>query len=171
MISRKISIAILSLAVVLLLTMTVQAGTMQIPKGTTVKMKFPAGIQISSGNMQAGAPIICELAEPIDIGGITIVEAGAQGTATVVEAKKAGKGGKGGYIKIEFSSLNAKGDYALMSADNIKLTGFIEHQGKNKKLLSYLFIFGLFISGSQGEIPTNAVYDAEVAESAVLESK
>jgi hypothetical protein len=161
----------MALAVVLLMAMTVQAGTMQIPKGTKVKMTFPAGLQISSGTMQASAPIICELAEAIEIGGITIVEAGAKGTATVVEAKKAGKGGKGGYIKIEFTSLNAKGDYALMSAESIKLTGFVESQGKNKKLLSYLFIFGLFISGSQGEIPTSGVYDAEVAESAVLESK
>jgi len=147
------------------------AGTIQIPKGHKVKLKFPAGMKISSGELTQGVPIVCYLEEAIDVGGITVVEAGAQATAIVAEVKSAGKPGKPGYIKIEFESLDTKGDFRLLTDNKIKLTGTIEAEGKGRKLLSYLFIFGLFIKGSQAEINTNQVFTAEVAESIVLESE
>jgi hypothetical protein len=148
-----------------------QAGAIQIPKGTEVKLKFPAGMKISSGDVTPGIPIVCYLEEPIEVGGVVAVEKDAQATAKVVEVKPAGKGGKPGYIKIEFESLDTKGPFRLVSADKIKLSGAIEAKGKGRKLLSYLFIFGLFIKGSQGEIPTDQVYTAKIAESVVLESE
>jgi len=51
------------------------------------------------------------------------------------------------------------------------LSGTKETKGKGKKLLSYLFIFGLFIKGSDAVIPTNVMYSVKVAESVYLESK
>ncbi len=164
---------IMTLGVVLALIMTsipVQAGSIQVPKGTEVKLKFPAGMKMSSGDLTVGVPIVCNLQEPIDVGGVIVVDKDAQATAKVVEVKPAGKGGKPGYIKIEFESLDAKGSFKLVSADKIKLSGAVEAKGKGKKLLSYLFIFGLFIKGSQGDIPTDQVYTANVAESVVLDN-
>ncbi len=147
------------------------AGTIQIPKGYEVKLKFPGGMKISSGELTKGVPIVCYLEEPIEIGGITVVEAGAQATAKVAEVKSAGKPGKPGYIKIEFESLDAKGEYRLLTDDKIKLEGSAEAEGKGRKLLSYLFIFGLLIKGTQAEINTNQVYTAEVAENIILETE
>lgn len=163
--------AVLLVACLLIGAVVVMAATLQLPKGTKAKLKFSPGMKLSSGELSAGVPIVCYLSEPIQIGGKTVVEEGAQATARVVEAKKAGKGGKPGYIKIEFVELETKGEYRSVDGAKIKLNGYIENTGKGKKTLSYLFIFGLFISGGQGEIDANATYTVEVSESIILESK
>lgn len=161
----------LGVALVLIVaSVSAQAGAIQIPSGTEVKLKFPEGMKLTSGDVTPGMPIVCYLQEPIQIGGVVVVEKDAQATAKVVEVKPAGKGGKPGYIKIGFESLDAKGPFKLVSTDKIKLSGEVEANGKSKKTLSYLFIFGLFIKGSQGAIPADQMYTAKVAESVVLEN-
>ncbi len=120
--------------------------------------------------MSEGIPIVCYLAEAIEVGGITVVEEGAQGTATVVEVEPAKRGGKPGRIKIEFTGLDAKGEYRLLTDSKIKLTGIKEVKGKGKGFFPYLF-FKFILKGSEGVIPTNMIYTAEVAENIVLESK
>ena len=162
-----VSVAIL----VLVLAATVSAATIQLQRGTEVKIKFATAIKVSSGNLAKDVPVQFVLAEPIIIGGETLVEAGATGTAKVVDVQKAGKGGKPGYIKIAFVDLEPKGVYQSADKAKIKLSGEVENKGKGKKFLSYVFIFGLFIKGGQGEIPANAVHVAKVAESITLESK
>ena len=153
------------------LSVVIQAATIQIPKGMEIKVKFAPGMKISSGDLAKDAPLLIYLAEPIQIGGKTIVEGGSQGTAKVVEVKKAGKGGKPGYIKVAFIDMQTKGEYRSANDAKIKLEGEIENSGKGKKVLSYLFIFGLFIKGGQGVISPDVVYNAKVAESIILESK
>jgi len=128
-------------------------------------------MKISSGELSKDVPLLIYLAEPIKIGNTTIVEEGAQGTAKVVDVKKAGKGGKPGYIKVAFVDLETKGEYRSPDNSRIKLEGEIENAGKGRKTLSYLFIFGLFIKGKQGVINPDVVYNAKVAESIILESK
>jgi hypothetical protein len=155
----------------ILSTISVQAATIQLPKGTEVKLKFVEGMKISSGDLSKGIPIIAYLEEAIEIGGKTVVEKGAQATANVAEVTPAGKPGKPGHIKIEFVELETKGAYQSIDGSKIKLTGILENTGKSKKTLSLIFIFGLFIKGTQGEITTNAVYTVQVAESIILESK
>jgi len=168
--SRSIVIIIAALCL-FVWTVPAYAATIQLPKGTEVKLRFTPGMKISSGELTKGVPLIVFLAEPIQIGGKTIVEEGAQGTATVLDVKKNGRGGSPGYIKIGFTELEPKGDYKTVDNAKIKLAGEFDNTGSGKKLLSYLFIFGLFIKGSQGEIDTNRVYTAIVAESIILESK
>jgi hypothetical protein len=167
---RRIITALGVVLALLAMSVPVWAGAIQIPKGTEVKLKFSPGMKISSGDVKPGVPLVCYLQEPIEIGGVTVVEKDAQATAKVAEVKPAGKGGKPGYIKIEFESLDAKGEFKLVNADKIKISGAIESKGKGKKLLSYLFIFGLFIKGSQGAIPTDQVYTAKVAESVLVDN-
>ena len=163
--------ALFIMAFIFFATITAQAGVVEIGKGKEVKIKFPTGMKITSGNVTSGIPIVCFLTEPIVEGSVVIVEAGAEATATVREVKPAQKGGKPGRLKIEFTSLKPKGEYQLLTESEIKLTGTKEAEGKGKKLLSYLFIFGLFVKGSEAVIPTNVIYSVKVAESVYLESK
>jgi len=149
----------------------VQAAKVQVPAGTEVKVKFDSRAAVNSGDAVAGVPILIELAEPITIGGKIIVEEGAKGTAVVSEVKKAGKGGKPGNIKVEFVDLEPKGLFKAPEGAKIKLAGTAEGKGKGKKTLSYLFIFGLFIKGTQGELSTTQAYPATVADNIILESQ
>ena len=170
--NRRMTIIGVCIGLILFLgAVAAQAGTIQVPKGQTVKLRFPAEIKLSLKELSAGVPIACSLEEPISIGGITVVEAGAPATATVSEVQPAQKGGKPGYIKVEFTSLDPKGPYRLLTGDKIKLTGSKDATGKGRKLLSYIFIAGLFIKGTDAVIPVGQAYQAEVAESVVLESK
>lgn len=154
-----------------LLAGSLSAATIQLPRGTEVKVKFTGAAKVSSGNLAKDVPVLFTLVEPVIIGGETLVEAGATGTAKVVEVKKAGAVGKPGYIKVAFVDLEPKGAYLTADKSKIKLSGEIENKGKGKKFLSLLFIAGLFIKGGQGEIPADVVYTAKVAESITLESK
>jgi len=168
--TKRNKILVVLCTLVFLLGVTVQAGTIQVPKGQVIKVKFAPGMKISSGELTPEVPLLIYLAEPVVIGGKTVIEEGAQGTAKVAEVKKAGKGGKPGYIKIAFQELETKGEFRSRDNSKVKLEGELENAGKGKKTLSYLFIFGLFISGGQGEIDSNVVYEAKVAESIILES-
>ncbi len=147
------------------------AGKIMIPKDTEIKIKFDPNMVINSKTTSEGIPLLINLAEDIAIGGVTIVEKGAAGTATVAEVKKAKTGGKGGYIKIEFIDLEPKGDFSLPDGGKMKLTGSAEGKGKNKTLLSWLLIGGLFIKGKEGTISATQFYTATVAENIILESE
>ncbi len=150
---------------------TVHAAKVQVPEGTAISVKFPATTEISSGKIAVDTKLLFELAEPIEIGGKVIVDKGAIGTAVVKGVVKAKKGGKPGKITLEFVDLTPSGNFKTSDDAPIKLKGTITAEGKGKKTLSYLFIFGLFISGGQGEIATDQVYVATVAESVILEEK
>lgn len=163
--------AVCAVAVVFLIGANVFAAKVQIPEGTKISVKFPATMKISSGKISAGIPLAFELARPIEIGGKVIVEKGARGTAVVKESVKARRGGKPGKITVEFTELMPTGNFKSAESAGIKLKGSVTAQGKGKKTLSYLFIFGLFIKGGQGEIPTDKYYEASVAESIILEDQ
>jgi hypothetical protein len=163
----------IALTIILLIGLgtVVNAGKVEIPDGQEVKIKFDSQMPISSGTATPGVPLLIHLAEPIEIGDVVIVEKDAIGTATVAEVEKAGKGGKPGRIKVEFTDLEPKGEYSSPDKEKIKLSGSIESKGKGKKLLSYLFIAGLFIKGNQGVINADSIYTATVIEPILLESR
>ncbi len=147
------------------------AGKVQLPEGQQIKIKFPTQNKISSGNVTEGTVLTMELAEPIQIGGVTIVEQGAVGNAKVTKVKKAGKGGSGGMIIVTLVDLQPKGEFQSPEGTPIPLRGTIEDKGGNKKILSYVLGFGLLIKGGQGEIVTDSVYTAEISKATILESK
>lgn len=146
------------------------SGKVVLPEKTEIKVKFDSALQINSGKLQPGLTLSIYLAEDIKVGGITIVEASAEGTAKVEEIVEASRPGKPGKITVAFSELGTKGKYRTAKDAKIKLAGSIEREGKSRKLLSILFIFGLFIKGSQGEIDTAQEYTATISETIVLES-
>lgn len=146
------------------------AGKVQLPEGKEIKVRFDPKMKISSGNLEKGVPLQIYLMEPIEIAGVVIVPKDAPGTAVVADVKKAGKPGKPGMIKIEFTELEPTGDFKSTDGEKIKLSGTIEKKGGGKKLLSYLFIFGLFIKGGEGTIDPNGIYTATVKEGIILEN-
>ncbi len=165
------STALMAGLIIFILSASLSAATIQLPRGTEVKVKFAEGMDINSGKVDKDVPLLIELAEPITIGSKVLVETGAMGTAKVTKAEKAGRAGKPGYIKVEFVEMEVKGNYKPLQGEKIKLSGEIENKGKSKKTLSYLFIFGLFIKGGQGKIDTRQVYTATVAETMILEGE
>ncbi len=170
--NRKFVLAGLMMLLTLsLISSSVFSATIQIPQGQEIKVQFAPGMTISSAYLTKDNPLVIYLAESIVVGGKVIVEKGAQGIAKVIEAEPAGKPGKPGYIKIGFVELETNGDYQPMDGSKIKLAGEVENKGKGKKTMSLLFILGMFISGTNGEIPSGDVYPAQVAEPIILQSK
>ncbi len=149
---------------------TALAGRVLLPEGTEVKVKFDPRAQVTSGDVVAGVPIVIELAEPVTIGGATIIDQGATGTATVKDVKKAGGGGKGGSITVEFTEIQPKGEFKTTDGAAIKLSGEVSAKGTSRKTMSYLLGFGLIIKGHQAVIPTDSVYTAKTVGNVFLES-
>ena len=157
--------------VILALSPPAQAATFQLPGGTEVKVKFNRDAKINSGEIEAGAELAITLAEPISVGDVLLVAEGAAGSAVVKEVEKAKAPGKPGKIVVEFLDIGTRGGYRTVDGSAIKLAGSIEREGKGKKILAYVTIVGIFlIKGGQGEIPTDGVYTATVAETVILQS-
>jgi len=173
-VSRSYSCVIVVAFVVLtlILSPSVWAGKIQLPKDKEVKIGFEPNAKISSGDLKAGDSVNIALAEAIDIGGVPVVEKGATGKAVVKDAKKAGWLHKRGYIKLEFVYLNGKGDFQLPSGSKIMLSGAPLEKKGSKRLFPAIPILPLFIlPAGQGTINSNAVYPATIKESIILESK
>lgn len=147
------------------------AAKIVLPESTPIKVRFDQSLEINSGKVEKGMELPIVLAEDIKIGGKTVIEAGASGKAEVVEAEGNSRPGNPGYIKIAFLELEPKGEYKTGDGSPIMLSGFEENKGKGKKLLSFIFIFGLFISGSEGEIDTALDYTATIKETVILETQ
>jgi len=173
MINKKTlaKISLFIIAAILIISLSANAGKIILPEGTKVKIKFDPNMTINSGVVGKGIPLLIYLAEPVMVGGETIIEKDALGKAEVVEVKKASKPGKPGYIKVAFVELEPRGDFKTADGSNIKLKGEIEAKGKGKKLLSILLGFGLLIKGGQGSINTDMIYEAEILESIVMQSE
>jgi hypothetical protein len=159
------------LAACIMLSGDVYTKTMVIPESTQVYVRFDPNMIISSGKLQPGIPLLIYLDKPIVIAGEVLVEAGAQGKAEVLEVKANSTPGKPGSIKVGFTEISPKGAFTTSEGGSIKLTGEYEATGKKQKLLSYIFIFGLFIKGTQAKINTNAVYEAYIKETVIMQSE
>lgn len=145
-----------------------QAGKVQLAAGQALKVKIDDGQVVSSGSLKKGDKVKISLAEPIVIGGVTIVEAGAAGTASVAEVTPAGKPGKGGALKLVFEEMQGKGAFKPKGA--MKLDGDATAKGGNKKIVSYILGFGLLIKGGQGQFAPGTVLDAKIKEAVMLEN-
>ena len=168
----RLLIAALAIMAILMAPAATFAGKVSLPKDATkIKVKFDPALRIDSGRILEGDSIVIYLAEDIKIGGITIVEAGARGAAVATKVVKASKPGKPGKIALSFVEMNTKGSYKSKDGSTIKLAGVAGDDGGGRKVLSWLFIFGLFIKGGQGEIDTSLEYPATVGETIILESR
>jgi len=168
---RTLLLSTLAIMMALVLPCEGFAGKVQLTKDTQLKVKFSPSEKINSGKLEEGAEVAITLVEDFEIGGITIIEAGAKGTAKVTEAVKASRPGKPGKITVSFVDLAPKGDFKAKGDKKIMLSGEVTDEGGGRKIISWLFILGLLIKGGQGEIDTAADYTATVGETIALESR
>jgi hypothetical protein len=168
---RRATLSVLVILALAALPAAAFAAKVAVPEGTPVKVMFDAGKKISSGELKAGDTLSIRLVEDVKIGGKSIVGAGAKGIARVKEVTASSKPGKPGTIEVSFIALTASGDFRSKDGSDIKLAGTAKDVGGSHKLLSWLFIFGLFIKGGQGEIDASQIYQATVGETIVLESR
>lgn len=147
------------------------ATVVRLNKGTEVKIQFTYDGNVSSGEFDEGDSVDIALTEPIIMDDSTIVEKGAAGKAVVTKVEKSGKGGKPGYIKVIFVSLQPKGAFITDDDAPILISGEVENKGSSKKTCSYIAFFGLFVKGGNGEIDKDAVYTATITESIKLKSR
>ncbi len=156
-------------AVAMLAAMTGAAwADIELPQGHEVEIVFSQ--DVSSKYVAPGDLVPIRLNAPIEIGGFTVVREGTPGSARVKSVEAAGRRGKPGSIVVELLELESDGNYEAEGDKKIMLKAVddISAEGKSKKLLSWLLIFGLFIKGSQGEIPADQPFKAEIAEDIVI---
>ena len=157
------------LMVVVFVLPSMVSGQIQLPEGTEVTVAFSQ--EVSSKFVKPGDQVAIKLVNPLEVGGVTLVKAGATGTALIKTVEKAGKGGKGGKLEIELVSLEPKGNYQALEDKKILLkfagseNGVLGAKGGGKKLLSYLFIAGLFIKGGEAKFAPDKPIKAVTTES------
>lgn len=157
-------------AIIAILMMSSQTyAAVQLPAGMEIKVEF---IQdVSSKYVKPGDLAPIKLVEDINVGGIILVKAGAAGTARVVKAEKAGKPGKPGSLELQLVEIESEGAYKTVDGAKIQLEavdGPIIAKGKSKKTMSYIFIFGLFIKGTDGMIPAGHTVAAKVKNDVLI---
>jgi len=144
-----------------------------LPAFATAQIKLQAGTEIivafdqdvSSKYLAPGQEIPLSLKKNIDLGGIILVKAGAPGKARVKSVQPAGKAGKPGKIVVELLELEIGSAYKTLDDQPIMLEakdGPLSAEGKGKKTLSYLLIFGLFIKGGEAVIPADSIIQAKI---------
>ncbi|UCD17496.1 MAG: hypothetical protein JSV44_00890 [Candidatus Zixiibacteriota bacterium] len=165
-VSYVIAISILSL---IALTGTIRAD-IELPAGTQTKIEFVQ--DISSKFVKPGDIAPIRLLEPITVGGVVLVKEGAMGSARVVSAESAGKGGKPGEIELELIELEPNGYYKAADDKKIQIETHdgqtIKARGKGKKTLSYIVFFGLLIKGGEGIIPAGQPIPVKVKEDIMI---
>ncbi len=167
--ATKLSILDIFAIFVSLIATTSVFAAVQLPAGAKVKVEFVQ--DVSSKYVKPGDLVPIKLVDNIDVGGITLVKTGAAGSARVVSVKKAGKPGKPGSVELQLVELSPEGSYKSLDGSRIQLEaadGPIIANGKSKKTMSWLLIFGLFIKGTEGVIPAGHMVDATVKNDVMI---
>jgi len=159
--SRKMSLAVLVAALVIPLALSAQV---QVPAGTEAKVAFKQ--DVSSKHLSPGDEVQIALVEPLAVGGVVLVKAGALGTAKVKSVQSAGKPGKGGKITMELIGIDAKGNYQSMNEQQLQLEAdpvALEAKGKGKwwAWIPPLFIL---VKGGEAVLPADRPFVAKVKQ-------
>ena len=165
---QKVNLVSLAVLAFALLATGVKADVI-LSAGTKVQIVFEQ--DVSSKYVTPGQLIPIRLDGAVNYGGIIAVKDGAKGSALVKSVEPAGKGGKPGRVEVVLVELEPNGAYKAEGDKKIALKaidGPITAEGKGRKTLSYLFIFGLFIKGTEGVIPADKPFPAEIAEEIVI---
>lgn len=170
MILYKNRIAVLILvALALLVAPQLLAADFMVPAGTEIEIVFEQ--DVSSKYVEPGDLLPIRLSQSIDIGGTTVIKEGAKGSARVKSVKPAGRGGKPGRVVVVLEELTAGSGFESVGDKNIVIEGSdgpIIVEGKGRKTLSWLLIFGLFFKGHQGVIGADQPITAVVAEDVIV---
>jgi hypothetical protein len=167
---KRVSLAALTLIALVSFGSVAHAADFLVPEGTEITVAFDQ--DVSSKYVEPGDEIPIRLVEPIEIGGQVIVESGAKGSGRVKSVDPAGKPGSPGKVEVELLQLTPDGTFKSIDDKPIPIEGAdgtIVAEGKGRKTLSWLFIFGLFIKGTEGEIEADQPIPAVVTEGVMIE--
>ena len=142
----------------------VSLAQVKVPAGTQVKVAFKQ--DVSSKYLAPGDEVPIALVEPLELGGVTLVKAGAVGRATVKSVKSAGKPGKGGSITMELIGIDPEGNYKSMNDQKLLLQAdenALKAKGKGK-WWAWFPLFIPFVKGGEGVIPADQPFTATVKE-------
>lgn len=167
---RRLVLPALTVMSLAFIVSIVSAADFLVPEGTEITVAFDQ--DVSSKYVEPGDEIPIHLVEPIEIGGQAIVKAGAKGLARVKSVTSAGKPGKPGRVELELLQLTPNGAFKSIDDQPIPIEGVdgtIVAEGKGRKTLSWLLIFGLFIKGTEGVIEADQPVEAKVTEGVMVE--
>jgi hypothetical protein len=143
-------------------------GQIRLPEGTAVTVTLQQ--DVSSKYAKPGDEVPIKLQDPIEVGSVVLVKAGASGTARVKSVETSGSGGKAGKIELELVGLTSKGNYTALEDKQILLKasandeGVISAKGKGKGWFPWLFL-KLFLKGGSAVIKAGTPIPAVTTES------
>jgi hypothetical protein len=142
--------------------------TTRIPAGTIVELEF---VEIlSSKTSKMGQTFSLRLREPIVIDGQTVVPAGAMGGGEVIDASRAGIGGRSGKLIVSGRFLDFQGQRARIRGLQSVLAGKDRSRTavNTAILVPYVGFLGTFVQGGEIEIPVGTGATAQLAADFVV---
>ena len=144
-------------------TVALAAPVLRLPAGTVVEVELVD--QLSSSTNRLADKFAIRLAQAISSDGVEVVAAGAAGQGEVIDAARAGMGGKQGKLIISARYLDLNGrrvrirGMTFMAAGKSRVdlaTGVL--------LVPYVGIAAVFVQGGEIEIPAGARATVKLAE-------
>jgi hypothetical protein len=130
------------------------AASVAVPVGTIVSAVFKDPVDPATAT--AGQTVLLSVADPVVIGGRTVIQAGAPVFAEVTVAEKCGAVGKPAKIGVALRHVTA------VDGSNIALSGLKQMEGENKQTTSLVVtilccVAGLLMKGGTATIPAGSV--------------
>ena len=139
-------------------------GTSVLRAGTSVPLKMAEALTTNGKKLKVGQRFQLETAEPVTVGGVTVIPIGSPVTGEVTDVRNKGMWGKSGRI-------NARVLYVRANGRQIRMTGQLDDKGTTGTAgvvgaIVALPIAGFFVTGTSANIPlgmpVNAFIDEDV---------
>lgn len=122
--------------------------------GTSVPLKMAEGLTTNGKKLKVGQRFQLEVAEPVQVNGVTVIPAGSPVTGEVTEVRNKGMWGKSGRI-------NARVLYVRANGRQIRMTGQLDDKGTTGTVgvvgaIAVLPVAGFFMTGTSANIPLGA---------------
>lgn len=122
--------------------------------GTSVPLKMAEALTTNGKKLKVGQRFQMEVAEPVQVNGVTVIPAGSPATGEVTEVRNKGMWGKSGRI-------NARVLYVRANGRQIRMTGQLDDKGTTGTVgvvgaIAVLPVAGFFMTGTSANIPLGA---------------
>jgi len=122
--------------------------------GTSVPLKMAEGLTTNGKKLKVGQRFQLEVAEPVQVNGVTVIPVGSPATGEVTEVRNKGMWGKSGRI-------NARVLYVRANGRQIRMTGQLDDKGTTGTAgvvgaIAVLPVAGFFMTGTSANIPLGA---------------
>ena len=130
--------------------------------GTSVPLRMAEALTTNGKKLKVGQRFQLETAEPITIGGMTVIPIGSPATGEVTEVRNKGMWGKSGRI-------NGRVLYVRANGRQIRMSGQLDDKGTTGTAgvvgaIAVLPIAGFFVTGTSANIPLGAPVNAFIDE-------